>query len=194
MAEPSTPVLSYGNPQTDPPPGSRISVEQDESGIIVEAPGPGAARFASDFAAHFVFTITFAMILLGMGAERANYGQPALGYFLIPVGFLTILVISFIRLVAMATEPTHIVMRDGRLTITRPLGGAVERPLATVDGFRAPTAGISLTLRAFGSLRLYLSDGGRAPITLLKRYYHAEVVWLAQLLNEEMVRQRAKTP
>jgi hypothetical protein len=32
------------------------------------------------------------------------------------------------------------------------------------------------------------------PVTLMRRYYHAEVVWLARLLNQELARQRPKSP
>jgi hypothetical protein len=192
MAETPPAVLAYVNPQDNPPPYSFISVEQLSDRLVVVAPGVGALRYGADLLLHVLFMYLFLSAAVFIVLEFVKVDRPPWAYLLVPVALLALVIHSFARLMRVAVRPTRFELHEGMLKITGPLSAPREWPVHLVENFAPQTTGITLGFRPLGSLRLHLVD--RMPVTLMRRYYHAEVVWLARLLNQELARQRPKSP
>jgi hypothetical protein len=187
MSEPAPPILAYVNPQTDPPAGSRIAIDQRDDGVVIDVPGTGGTRFALDLAVHIVLGIVFvatfvAALADAMTSQDSTAALPIM--LLVPV---VLIIVSYARLSMLASRPTRFEIRGGMFRLQRPLGGAVVMPIKKLVGFVPRTIGFSVTFRALGMMRIDFT--GEMPLIVMKRYYHAEVVWVATMLNDELARQ-----
>lgn len=172
---PTTPVLSYADPQQAASHGNRVLMEQHaDGGVSFLIRAPGMLREMASIVSLCLILGVSVILLTATG--------------MLPCG--VVVVISIVMLVAMiraANQPAMIEVRDGVLTQVCPVSLLSPRQQWSADQvkrLRVGWRGVSLRGRAVADLDMTLRNGRTVPLFVGRD--KKELEWIAKGLREAL--------